>query len=32
MLKNFQKPGFVAGGCFITARKPFNTATFSGGK
>ena len=25
------KPGFVAGGCFITARKPFNTVTFSGG-
>ena len=26
-----QKPGFVTGGCFITARKPFNTVTFSGG-
>ena len=25
------KPGFVTGGCFITARKPFNTVTFSGG-
>ena len=25
------KPSFVTGGCFITARKPFNTVTFSGG-
>ena len=25
------KPGFVTGGCFITARKLFNTVTFSGG-
>ena len=28
---NFKKPGFVTGGCFITARKPFDTVTFSGG-